>query len=157
MKATHSTHQFSIEEATIADLHRAIQEKRITCVQVVQQYLARIQQYNGPSSLLVTESGQDIESTKGVVRGGKAICFDQKTIQASQLLPDLDQYQGTALEFGRMDATVSDPGVMQQFGMIVGKPNSGQLNALATINIRGEPKTLERIKHTLKTGKPLRN
>ena len=138
MKVTNSANPFSVEEATIEDLHRAIQEKRVTCVQVVQQYLARIQQYNGPSSLLVTESGQDIDSTKGVVRGGEAICFDRKTIQASQLLPDLDQYQGPDLEFGRMEATASDPGVMQQFGMILGKPNSGQLNALATINIRGE-------------------
>ena len=132
MKVTNSANPFSVEEATIEDLHRAIQEKRVTCVQVVQQYLARIQQYNGPSSLLVTESGQDIDSTKGVVRGGEAICFDRKTIQASQLLPDLDQYQGPDLEFGRMEATASDPGVMQQFGMILGKPNSGQLNALAT-------------------------
>ena len=37
-----------------------------------------------------------------------------------------------------MDHTASDPHVMQQYGMIVGKPNAGQLNAIATINIRGE-------------------
>ena len=37
-----------------------------------------------------------------------------------------------------MDATASDPGVQQQFGMIVGIPNAGQVNALATPNIRGE-------------------
>jgi Asp-tRNA(Asn)/Glu-tRNA(Gln) amidotransferase A subunit family amidase len=37
-----------------------------------------------------------------------------------------------------MEATASDPSVQQQFGMIVGKANAGQLNALATLNIRGE-------------------
>ena len=30
------------------------------------------------------------------------------------------------------------PRVQQQFGMIVGIPNAGQVNALATLNIRGE-------------------
>src|SRR5258708_35429545 len=37
-----------------------------------------------------------------------------------------------------MEATASDPAVPQQFGMIVGVPNAGQVNALATLNIRGE-------------------
>jgi Asp-tRNA(Asn)/Glu-tRNA(Gln) amidotransferase A subunit family amidase len=37
-----------------------------------------------------------------------------------------------------MEATASDPAVQQQYGMITGKPNAGQLNALATLNIRGE-------------------
>jgi Asp-tRNA(Asn)/Glu-tRNA(Gln) amidotransferase A subunit family amidase len=37
-----------------------------------------------------------------------------------------------------MEATASDPAVSQQFGMIAGIPDAGQLNALATLNIRGE-------------------
>ena len=37
-----------------------------------------------------------------------------------------------------MEPTASDPSVQQQYGMIVGIPHSGQLNALATINLRGE-------------------
>ena len=37
-----------------------------------------------------------------------------------------------------MEPTISDPSVQQQFGMRVGIPNAGQLNALETINIRGE-------------------
>jgi Asp-tRNA(Asn)/Glu-tRNA(Gln) amidotransferase A subunit family amidase len=37
-----------------------------------------------------------------------------------------------------MEATASDPAVSQQFGMIAGIPHAGQLNALATLNIRGE-------------------
>src|SRR5262249_49339316 len=42
------------------------------------------------------------------------------------------------LEYGRMEATASDPDVHQQFGMIVGIANAGQVNSLATLNIRGE-------------------
>ena len=53
-------------------------------------------------------------------------------------MPDLDKYKGPPLEFGRMEATASDPAVQQQFGMIVGIPNAGQVNALGTLNIRGE-------------------
>src|ERR1700743_2983480 len=37
-----------------------------------------------------------------------------------------------------MESTASDPSVKQQFGMIVGMPNAGQVNALGTLNIRGE-------------------
>ncbi|MGE5271342.1 MAG: amidase family protein, partial [Thiohalocapsa sp.] len=51
---------------------------------------------------------------------------------------DLDQYAGKPLEFGRMEGTASDPAATQQYGMIVGKPDAGQLNALSTLNIRGE-------------------
>jgi len=38
---------FDVHEATIADLQRAIQSKRITTVGVVEQYLKRIKAYNG--------------------------------------------------------------------------------------------------------------
>jgi Asp-tRNA(Asn)/Glu-tRNA(Gln) amidotransferase A subunit family amidase len=64
--------------------------------------------------------------------------FPAETVKASTVLPDLHKYKGAALEFGRMEATASDPSVQQQYGMIVGKPNAGQVNALATLNIRGE-------------------
>ena len=64
--------------------------------------------------------------------------FPTETVKASALLPDLDKYKGPPLEFGRMEATASDPDVAQQFGMTVGKPDAGQVNALATLNIRGE-------------------
>src|SRR6201992_2274089 len=37
-----------------------------------------------------------------------------------------------------MEPTAADPDVHQQYGMIVGKPNAGQVNAIGTFNIRGE-------------------
>ena len=38
---------FDVHEATIADLQRALQNKRITTVAIVEQYLGRIKAYNG--------------------------------------------------------------------------------------------------------------
>src|SRR6187431_3561575 len=38
---------FDVHEATIADIQRALQSKRITTVAVVDQYLQRIKAYNG--------------------------------------------------------------------------------------------------------------
>src|SRR5207249_3346119 len=74
----------------------------------------------------------------GAVRAMAALRFPTETVKASSVLPDLHKYKGPALEYGRMEATASDPDVVQQYGMIVGKPNAGQVNALATLNIRGE-------------------
>src|SRR5215470_17338175 len=39
--------QFHLEEATIADVHRAIRAKQVTAVQLVNLYLKRIEAYNG--------------------------------------------------------------------------------------------------------------
>ena len=64
--------------------------------------------------------------------------FPDRDRAASTISPELDKYQGPPLEFGRMEPTASDPDVQQQFGMIAGIPNAGQVNALATLNIRGE-------------------
>jgi Asp-tRNA(Asn)/Glu-tRNA(Gln) amidotransferase A subunit family amidase len=129
---------FRVDEATIEELHRAIQAGRTTCVAVVQQYLARARAYNGVCSLLVTKDGASIPEAMGTVRAGAPLRFPTETVKASEILPELDKYRGPPLEFGRMEATASDPSVLQQYGMLVGKPNAGQLNALATLNIRGE-------------------
>jgi len=104
----------------------------------VQAYLERIKAYNGSCTALVTADGKPIPAVKGLVRGGKPLAFPTKTVAASTFLPNLDQYQGLPLEYGRMEPTLSDPSVQQQFGMRVGIPNAGQVNALETLNIRGE-------------------
>ena len=129
---------FQLEEATIGRLHAAIKAGQTTVVAVVQQYLDRARAYNGVASMLVTEDGMPVAEAPGVVRGGAPLRFPTETIKASDILPDLEKYQGPPLEFGRMEATASDPNVQQQFGMIAGIPNAGQVNALATLNIRGE-------------------
>jgi amidase len=129
---------FVLEEATIDELHAAIKAGHITVRGVVEHYLARVRAYNGTSNLLVTKDGATIPEAKGTTRGGAPLGFPTETVKAADVLPDLDKYKGPPLEFGRMEKTASDPSVMQQFGMTVGKPNAGQVNALATLNIRGE-------------------
>jgi Asp-tRNA(Asn)/Glu-tRNA(Gln) amidotransferase A subunit family amidase len=129
---------FRLEEATIDELHQAIKNGQTTCVAVVQHYVERARAYNGVASLLVTEDGALVPEATGTVRATAPLRFPTATVTASAMLPDLDKYIGPPLEFGRMEATASDPTVQQQYGMIAGKPDAGQLNALATLNIRGE-------------------
>ena len=129
---------FRLEEATIEELHAAIRAGQTTCVAVVQHYIDRVRAYNGVASLLVTADGAPVAPALGAVRGTAPIRFPTETVAASTVLPDLDRYRGRPLEYGRMEATASDPDVRQQFGMIVGRADGGQLNALATLNIRGE-------------------
>jgi amidase len=129
---------FRLEEATIDELHRAIASGEATCVAVVRHYLDRVRAFNGVGSVLVTAAGDTIPPAAGAVRGGTKLSFPTHTVRASEILPDLDKYQGPPLEYGRMEPTASDPNVAQQFGMIVGMAEAGQVNALGTINIRGE-------------------
>ncbi len=129
---------FQVEEASISDIQQAIQSGATTCEGVVRAYLERAKAYNGSCTALVTEHGESIAPATGYVRAGAPITFPQNTVAASSFLPDIDQYQGLPLDLGRMEATASDPSVVQQYGMVVGMPNSGQVNALETINIRGE-------------------
>ncbi len=130
--------RFHLQEATIDDIHRAIRNGQITCKGLVQLYINRAKAYNGVSDMLVTKDGAAIPQAPGVVRAGSALKFPTETIAISTLLPNFDQYAGPPIEFGRMEATASDPTVQQQFGMTIGIPNAGQLNALGTLNIRGE-------------------
>jgi amidase len=129
---------FRLEEVTIDELHEAIGTGRTTCVAVVQHYIDRARAYNGVASLLVTEDGAPVPQATGAVRAMAPLGFPTETVKASVIFPDLDRYRGPPIEFGRMEPTASEPAVQQQYGMITGTPDAGQLNALATLNIRGE-------------------
>lgn len=129
---------FAIEEVTIKQLHTAIQNGETTCQKVVQTYIDRARAYNGACTRLVTSDGNPIDQALGNMRGGSAVKFPTDTVAVDKVLPDLDQYQGLPLDLGRMETTISDPEVKQQFGMRVGVPKAGQLNALEMLNIRGE-------------------
>ncbi|HEY3910067.1 MAG TPA: amidase family protein [Stellaceae bacterium] len=129
---------FRLEEATIDELHRAIRAGRTTVVEVVEHYIARARAYNGVASALMTREGAPVPAAPGAVRATAPLQFPTATVKAETLLPDLDKYVGPPLEWGRMEPTASDPEVQQQYGMIAGIPDGGQLNALATLNIRGE-------------------
>jgi amidase len=133
--------RFQIEEATIADLHRAIQDGRTTCRGIVQAYLDRAKAYNGVSNYLVTKDGAPIPPPPGQVRAGAPLKFPTRTIAIGAVLPNFDEYIGPPIEFGRMEPTASDPEVQQQYGMTVGIPDAGQVNALGMFNVRGERST----------------
>jgi Asp-tRNA(Asn)/Glu-tRNA(Gln) amidotransferase A subunit family amidase len=129
---------FRVEESTIADVHHAIASGQTTCRAVVQAYLDRAKAYNGTCTALVTADGKPIAPATGPVRAGARLTFPTETVPVSKVFPDFERYAGPPFEFGRMEPTISDPGVQQQWGMRVGIPNAGQINALETLNIRGE-------------------
>ncbi|HEY0465544.1 MAG TPA: amidase family protein, partial [Polyangiaceae bacterium] len=129
---------FHLEEATIGDIHAAIAHKHLTCTQLVQAYIARSAAYNGPCTRLVTEDGAPVEQATGYTRAGALFSFPTDTVAVNEMLPDLDKYEGLPLDLGRMESSVSNPDVSQQMGVITGIPHAGQVNALETLNIRGE-------------------
>jgi Asp-tRNA(Asn)/Glu-tRNA(Gln) amidotransferase A subunit family amidase len=130
--------RFHLEEATIEGIHRAIQGGQISCQGLVQAYVDRARAYNGACTQLVTSDGAPIELASGPVRVGSPVRFPTSTVPVSSILPDFDRYAGMPLDLGRMEPTASDPTVQAQFGMVAGVPNAGQVNALSTLNLRGE-------------------
>ncbi|MCU1223076.1 MAG: amidase, Asp-tRNAAsn/Glu-tRNAGln amidotransferase subunit [Edaphobacter sp.] len=133
--------KFGVEEASITDIQSAIRSGQTSCKQVVQAYIARAKAYNGVCTALLTKDGAPIPPAIGMVRVGSPIAYPTNTVAASTVFPGLDQYAGTPLELGRMIQSVSDPSVQLQYGWRVGIPDAGQLNALETLNIRGERST----------------
>jgi len=129
---------FRLEESTIADIQNAIKTGQVTCQGIVQAYINRAKAYNGMCTALVTKDGKPIPAAMGPVRAGSPVRYPTQTVPVSSVLPNYDKYLGPPMELGRMESTVSDPSVQSQFGMRVGIPNAGQVNALETINIRGE-------------------
>jgi amidase len=129
---------FHVEEATIAGLHAAIQSGKTTCRQVVQTYLDRARAYNGICTRLVTKDGAPIPATTGVIRAGAPLKFPTDTVAVASVLPRFDEYKGLPIDYGRMEPTQSDPGLQQQYGMVVGMSKAGGINSLSTLNVRGE-------------------
>jgi Asp-tRNA(Asn)/Glu-tRNA(Gln) amidotransferase A subunit family amidase len=129
---------FHVEEATINSIQSAIRSGATSCKQVVENYLVRAKAYNGVCTRLLTKDGAPIAPSTGMIRAGSPLKYPTETVAASTVFPDLDKYQGTPLEYGRMDTSISDPSVQLQYGLRVGIPEAGQLSALETLNIRGE-------------------
>jgi len=147
--------QFPLQEATIESLHAAIRSGATTCTQVIEGYIARAKAYNGVCSVPVTEDGAKIPKVQGAVRAGSPLSFPTETVALTSIVPDFDKYTGYKPDYGRMETTASDPSVYQQYGMVVGKPNAGQVNALETLNIRGERSVSCKGAFDAKPGTPL--
>src|SRR5688572_16755208 len=131
--ASSQTFQFHLLEATIADVHRGIQDGQLTCRALVQAYINRARAYNGTCNQLVTEA----MAPRFLPNYGEYAA----AVAATGSLAPGDPRKTPPIEFGRMEPTASDPAVQQQFGMTVGIPNAGQVRALGMINIRGERST----------------
>ena len=129
---------FQVEEATIEGIHEAIQDGRTSCQGLVQAFVDRARAYNGACTRLVTLDGAPVAPASGPVRAGAPVQFPTSTVPVSSILPDLDRYAGIPLDLGRMEPTLSDPTVQAQYGMVAGVPGAGQVNALSTLNLRGE-------------------
>ncbi len=114
---------FHLLEATIPDVHRAIQEGQITCRGLVQAYLNRARAYNGTCNQLVTEENVADASCPTTAN-------TRPRSRRRRAGPTAIRRKTPPIEFGRMEPTASDPSVQQQFGMTVGIPNAGQVRAL---------------------------
>jgi len=79
-------------------------------------YLERAKAYNGVCTALVTMDGKAIPASTGMVRAGAPIQYPTKTVAASTVFPNLDQYKGQPLDLGKMIMSVSDPSVKLQYG-----------------------------------------
>lgn len=146
---------FRIEEASIQRIQAAIQSGETTCRKVVQAYIDRAKAYNGICTEPVTKDGAPAQSRLGMVRAGSPLRFSSETVPISRILPDFDKYKGLPIEYGRLDPTMSDPSVFQQYGMVTAIPGAGQLNALSTLNIRGERSVTCKGAFDAPPGKPL--
>ncbi|MFT4046281.1 MAG: amidase family protein [Solimonas sp.] len=147
--------EFHLEEATVDGMHDAIRSGETTCRQIVEGYIARAKAYNGMCTALVTADGKRAPSVKGRIVVGQARKFPTETIAISKLVPDFSRYTGDTPDYGRMEKTASDPSVYQQYGMVAGIANVGQLNALEVLNIRGERSVTCKGKFDAPPGKPL--
>ena len=77
MLMTPQTSNFEVQEATIADIHAALQARRITCAQLVQKYLDRINTYDkkGPAiNAIITVNSKVLDDARAmdaeIARGG---------------------------------------------------------------------------------------
>lgn len=129
---------FKLEETSIEQIHASIRSGETTCQQVVEAYLARAKAYNGVCTRLVTADGAAVDAALGTQRAGSPIKFPTETVGIRTLVPDFDRYKGKTPDYGHMDATLSDPSVKQQYGMVAGIAGARQINGLDTINLRGE-------------------
>lgn len=147
--------EFHLEEASIEGIHKAIQAGEVTCKQVVEGYVARAKAYNGVCTMPVTADGKKIPKVLGAMRAGAPVTFPTKTVALDKLVPDFSKYTGPTPDFGRMEPTASDASVYQQYGMTIGIPDAGQINALETLNLRGERSVTCKGKFDAPPGTPL--
>ena len=78
---------FQLVEATIADVHRAIQQGQMTCRGLVEAYVSRARAYNGVSDRLVTRDGSPVKAVPGTVRARAPLEFPTETVASRRCCP----------------------------------------------------------------------
>ena len=131
---------FQIEEATIGGPASGDSAGAITCRGVVQAYLDRAQGLQRRVQLRSSRrTARRFRPRQGTVRAGAPLKFpDQDGRRSRRCCPTSISTRDRRSSSGGWKPTASDPDVQQQYGMTVGMPNAGQVNALGTINVRGE-------------------
>ena len=104
---------------------------------MVQAYIDRARPTTAPAPRWSPRTASRLRRRRAPSRRRAAHIPDQDRCRLDSL-PGPRRVPGLPLEYGRMEPTLSDPSVQQQWGMRVGIPNAGQVNALETLNIRGE-------------------
>src|SRR5262249_41169171 len=94
--------------------------------------------YNGTCTKLVTRDGAAVTPGTGKLRAGQLVTYPSETVAIGEVLPNFDRYTGIPMDLRRMETTLSDPSVKQHADIRAGSPHAGQVNALETLNIRGE-------------------
>jgi hypothetical protein len=122
--------QFQLQEATIDDIHKGIRSGETTCKQVIEGYVARAKAYNGICSMPVTADGAEAHQGAGGRARRRADQVSDRVGGDRQGRPRVRHTPAIRPDYGRMEPTASDPSVYQQYGMVVGIPNAGQVNAL---------------------------
>jgi len=80
--------EFQLVEATISDIHQAIQAGDITCEELVQAYIDRAAAFSGVCTQLVTEDGASVPAATGRVIAGSAHVYPTATIPITDVVPD---------------------------------------------------------------------
>src|SRR5215217_2114396 len=116
-RAQETPSPFHLLEATIPDVHRAIRDGQITCRGLVQAYINRANAYNGVCNQLVTEENASTFLPN----------YDEykAAVQATLDRPDSVRGKTPPIEFGRMEATSSDPAFLKKLGLFSGVPTAG--------------------------------
>src|SRR3989442_16005879 len=83
--------RFSLEEATIADVHRAIQAGQITCRGLVHAYFDRAKAYNRVINRPDTENGTASLPSAGLLFARTLLTVRVEPIVIARVLPNFQQ------------------------------------------------------------------
>ncbi len=126
---------FQVEEATIDDLHRAIQDGRTTCAAVVRAYVERARAYNGSCTQLVTSDGAPDRPRARHGAGRRAAVVSRRDAGGRGHPAGLSiSHRGCRSSTDGWSRPGPIPTCSSSTAWWSASPNAGQVNALSTLN-----------------------